>query len=162
MVSQSIAKTASLMLAAVCIAIFLAVPNPVALSKDFLCSRLTYHFFHASFLHLSLNLWCLLSLVFISNVGMPKIILAFTIASAVPNASIPADGAIGLSALLFSLFGLTAPFSPACLSPKAVLSYALPLTPFFILPNMAGAIHLFCFAAGSLVAFFTNPFSKAC
>lgn len=75
-------------------------------------SRLLYSFFHASFFHALTNVWCLLSLVFINNMTLRDILIAYLIALSFPVDTlcplfpILHQPTVGLSGLCFALFGI--------------------------------------------------------
>ena len=93
MVRRKKTKTTALVLTAICIFIsavqYVALPTQllqdVAICKD--CSilaRLAYSFFHASLIHALINCWCLLSIVFIYDVSISYLALAYAIAVTFP------------------------------------------------------------------------------
>ena len=49
-----------------------------------IAGRVLYPFFHANILHASLNSWCLLSMVFIYDIGIWRLVLAYIIAVTIP------------------------------------------------------------------------------
>ena len=113
-------KTAALVLTAVILIIqsvvvpvaFPAGLSSVALSQDCtILARLSYPFFHASFLHAILNCWVLLCIVFYYNIGIGSILLSYLVAITVPcsvyDYAIATTPTVGLSAVVFCLLGMT-------------------------------------------------------
>lgn len=65
-------------------------------------TRFTYQFFHAGWLHLVVNMWALLTVVFYYRTNWLMIFVSYLISATVPASDIPA---IGLSGMLFALYG---------------------------------------------------------
>lgn len=121
--------------------------------------RLAYPFFHAGLLHAVLNAWCLLCVVFVYDVSWRMMLLAYAAAVSVP-ALLLGGGAptVGLSGVVFFLFGALS-FSVA-----RKLYYQAWMLAFLVLgflhPHTNGALHLWCYAAGFLVALLNCPCRK--
>ena len=73
-----------------------------------LYGRILYPFFHANLLHATLNAWCLLSIVFIYDIKIWRLLLSYIIAATIPidtlgnfvdNMTLPT---VGLSAMILS------------------------------------------------------------
>ena len=119
--------------------------------------RLCYHFFHANVFHAICNIWCLLALAFYYDIEDWELLLAFIIASTVPSwglSPLPSFlspvKAIGFSGVCFALMGIV--FHKVARK-KYYLSWIIPIVAIgFIIPGMAAALHLYCFAVGIAVA----------
>lgn len=120
-------------------------------------SRLGYSFFHASFLHASLNAWCFLSIIFIYEVSWRRLLMAYLIAVCVPDFILSPSfcPTVGLSAVCFALFGLIA-FS---VRRKLYYHFCMALYIFFgfLFPFVNGWIHLYSYLAGLLVGLLVMP-----
>lgn len=181
MVRREKAKTAALVLTAVIMSISIicslngyAVDN-VGISKDTsVIARFAYSFFHASVVHALLNCWCLLSVVFIYNIPLSYIAIAYIIAVTYPVGTLCAllgNGAapvptVGLSAVCFALFGMVA------FKVKRKLYFHTWVLSFiavgFILPYLCSLcglsvatpdniLHIYCYVAGLIVGFLDSP-----
>ena len=177
-------KTAALILTASIIAIqciiapvaFPAGLSSVALSQDCtILARLSYPFFHASFLHAILNCWVLLCIVFYYNIGIGSILLSYLVAITVPTChfslftfhfSLASAPTVGLSAVEFCLLGMTS------WTVRRKLYYHCWIAAFialgFLLPNLCSAygiivaapnnfLHIYCYVVGLLVGFLNAP-----
>lgn len=107
-------------------------------------NRLLYHFFHANVIHLSLNVWCLLSCVFLADVSAPALLFAYAIACTVPVSS--GTPTVGLSGVCFALLGFI------MWNVKKKLSYNFSIflciaTPLVLLPHAVNnMLHAYCYA----------------
>lgn len=120
-------KTATIILAIICIIISLLPINPYLVGIYPHCGliqRLSYSFFHASLIHAAINTWCILSIVFIYDINIYYIVIAYLTAitfpvefSAILLSSLPFPAScgsaavsilptIGLSSICFSLLGM--------------------------------------------------------
>ena len=174
MVRREKAKTASLILVAVCLMVCLLSPLlPVSLSDMGLSrgcgltSRLCYSFFHASIFHLIGNCWVLLCVVFYYDVPLSRLAVSYIVAVSAPSFSVMPT--IGLSAVVYCLLGQVS------YSVKRKVYYQfwviISLILFgFVLPDMmdrCGAqiahpdnfLHIYCYVVGLLVGFFNSPVS---
>lgn len=127
------------------------------------CNRLTYSFFHASFLHAFMNVWCLLSIVFIYPISIWALLIAFGIAASFPvdtlcslspifSFTIPT---IGLSGVCFALMGRISFMVRRKWYYQGWLAFYLALG--FLFPNTNGWLHLYCYLMGMLVGFLNKP-----
>ena len=120
-------------------------------------ARLTYSFFHASFLHTAANLWVLWSFVRTYKTQRWEMAVAWLIAVTIPPIVMPKP-TVGLSAFLFALFGITAykvvrkSIYLAFLAVVAAVGFAL--------PNTAATVHAYCLAAGLVVAVLNTPYER--
>lgn len=166
MVREKEAKIASLAVSAVVIIIYILCTN---VGDYGICAgayfeqRVGYHFFHSSFLHMSLNLWCLLSIVFIYDTSLFLFITAFVVASLFPvdtlatilpynTLSIPT---VGLSGVCYALMGMIAYNVRRKLYYQAWLAFYIGIG--FLFPNVNGWIHLYCYLAGLAVGYLNKP-----
>ena len=67
--------------------------------------RMSYPFYHVNIIHAALNAWCLLSVVFIYNVSLWRLVFAYISAVSVPVLCLSNIPTVGLSGLVFVLFG---------------------------------------------------------
>ena len=72
--------------------------------------RLLYPFFHTNMFHALLNSWCLLSIIFIYDIGIGRLLSAYMIAVTVPVDTLGYfttmdSPTVGLSGSVFALFG---------------------------------------------------------
>lgn len=183
MVRGKKAKTAALVHVAVCIVVSAIVPYAlphglyaVGICKD--CSvlaRLAYSFFHVSLMHALVNGWCLLSIVFVYDVTLYSLAIAYitavtfpidTLSDIMPCALPQGVPTVGLSAVCFSLLGQIA------FQVKRKLYYQVWVLSFvaigFILPPLCSVcgytiaapnniLHLYCYVVGLLVGFLNSP-----
>lgn len=116
-------------------------------------TRFTYQFFHASWLHLFINIWCLLSLVFNYDLSIWNFFWAFLISAAVPVLwAIPT---IGLSGFCFALIGI-AGFSVRNKRLYHTWAIGIILLGFFS-SGVNASLHLFCYLVGLFVGWFNKP-----
>lgn len=71
-------------------------------------NRFTYTFFHASFIHALLNVWCMTSIVFFYNIHTRHLLLAYAIALSYPATLFGCSLTVGLSSVCFALMGMAA------------------------------------------------------
>lgn len=123
--------------------------------------RLLYSFFHANILHATLNAWCLISIVFLYDVTLWRLLLAFIIAATVPVGLINhilggfASPTVGLSAIVFVLFGtLSFEVLRKMYYQMWMLFY---LAVGFLFPNTNAWLHLYCYLAGLVIALLNKP-----
>ena len=126
-----------------------------------LVPRLIYPFFHANRIHAALNAWCLLSMVFLYDISLRRLCIAYTIAVLFPVDTLaylgvePCDVTVGLSGVVFALFGSISfevkrkIYYQSCITAYLILG--------FVLPNTNGWIHLYCYLAGCMVALLNKP-----
>ena len=126
--------------------------------------RLLYPFFHAGIIHAALNAWVLLSIVFIYEVSMGRLILAYIVAVTIPVDSletlIPSIGkpTVGLSGCIFFLFGSLSFSVARKMYYQSWMAFYLALG--FLPHAMNGWLHLYCYAAGLLLACLQKPFER--
>lgn len=127
-------------------------------------SRLLYTFFHAGMVHAVINVWCLLSVVFIYDISLWRLLLSYSIAATIPidtltqlitphsSLLIPS---VGLSGLVFALFGSIS------FEVERKVYYQLWMIAYiiigFLFPNTNAWLHLYCYLAGGIVALLNKP-----
>lgn len=111
-----------------------------------LAGRLSYPFFHAGILHAGINVWCLLSVVFIYDISLRRLCLAYIVAVSVPTFCLSETVTVGMSGLVFVLFGSISFEVKRKLYYQACMFAGL-VTGFFF-PNINAGIHLYCYLAG--------------
>ncbi|MEG2599571.1 MAG: rhomboid family intramembrane serine protease [Muribaculaceae bacterium] len=124
-------------------------------------SRLLYSLFHVNILHALLNAWCLLSLIFIYDISIGRLLISYGIAITIPidtlgcvisSMSVPT---VGLSAVVFVLFG-TISFEV-----QRKWYYQMWMSLYilvgFIFPNTNAWLHLYCYIAGLALALLNKP-----
>jgi len=181
MVRRKKTKTTTLILTVICLllsAVQWAARFPladVAIYKGCpIFARLTYSFFHASMPHALINCWCLLSIVFIYDISISSLIIAYITAVTFPIdttssvfggfvADVPT---VGLSAVCFSLLGQIAfQVKHKRLFHTWVLSFiaiGFTLPPIcsvcgYAIATPNNTIHIYCYVAGLLVGFLNSP-----
>ena len=145
-------KAAALLAGAVIIVLGIAMPaTTYGLHADCsLAERMTYPFLHANILHAGLNVYVLLSAVFLYDVSPRQLILSYLIAISFPitqlsslNSQLSTQITVGLSGINYALMAL---IIPQVAQPRpyilTVLSYILVG---FLFPNCNNLLHLYCF-----------------
>lgn len=159
MVCRTIEKTAGLLIAfLILILAMIYVPDWESVGVSCECGilqRLSYSFFHASFIHAVVNIWCFLSILFLYEVTWWRLATAFMIAIAVPGFVLSSVPTVGLSAVCFALLGSIA------FQVKRKLYYngcmALYIALGFFFPLVNGWLHLYSYVAGLFVGFLNMP-----
>lgn len=120
-----------------------------------LTCRLLYPFHHANILHALLNAWCLLSVVFIYETSLWRLALAYIIAVSVPSFCLSDIPTVGLSGVVFALFGsISFEVERKTYYQLWMLAY---LVVGFLFPNTNAWVHLHCYGAGVVVALLNKP-----
>lgn len=118
-------------------------------------SRLLYPFYHANILHATLNAWCLLSVVFIYDITIWRLLLMYIIATLIPDFCLSTVPTVGLSGVIFALFGSIS------FNVERKLHYQLWMLAYlvagFLLPNTNALLHLYCYIGGVAVAILNKP-----
>lgn len=150
---QAGAKGLALLTALMCVGMLAVSPDidAVCLAKDApLWHRAAYMFCHANILHLGMNLWALLYLVFLFRVDIWMFLAALLAAATVPDALI-GEPAVGLSgAVFFLLGGIADSVGGKC---RYLLSNFCFILLGLVLPHIAWGIHLWCFLCGLIYAY---------
>lgn len=126
-----------------------------------LSSRLVYPFFHVNTLHTFFNAWCLLSVMFMYDVSILRLVTAYIIAVTIPTdihwfSTFFVHPTVGLSGILYILFG--------SISFDVVRRayyhtwMAVYISIGFCFPNTNGMIHLYCYLCGFIIALLNKPF----
>lgn len=120
-----------------------------------LSCRVLYPFYHAGLLHALLNAWCLLSITFIHDITLWRLSLAYVIATTIPSLCLSHTPTVGLSGLVFVLFGsISFEVGRKLYYQSWMLLY---LIVGFLLPGTNAWVHLYCYAAGVAVALLNKP-----
>lgn len=124
-------------------------------------NRLIYPFFHAGFLHATLNAWCLLAIVFIYDISLWRLLLAYTISITIPIDTIDCFltrmdlPTVGLSGVIFVLFGsISFEVLRKCYYQLWMLFY---LATGFLFPNTNVWLHIYCYICGLVIALINKP-----
>ncbi len=154
MVQETYAKGSALLIATLCIVLcFFDIPaSSVGIYNGApLTGVLLYSLFHVNFFHAVLNAWALLCMVFYYKAPLWQLVVAYLIAVSFATTTIPCPLTIGMSGVVFALFGMT--------SFRVIrfvywqVSMALTIALGFIIPNMNGYLHLYCYAVGVAVGY---------
>lgn len=143
------AKTASLIIVAVLILLHVMEIPAAAVSAyrgGPFYTRFTYQFFHASWIHLAINVWTFLYAVFIYNLKIPSLVVAFIISVIVPLSATPT---VGLSGIVFALYGfISFRFKNKILYHSWMMFFILIG---FFFHNINALLHLYCYLTAILV-----------
>lgn len=120
-----------------------------------LTCRVLYTFYHANLLHALLNAWCLLSVVFIYDTSVWRLLIAYIIACTIPVVCLSDVPTVGLSGVVFALFGsISFEVERKAYYQLWMLAY---LFVGFLFPNTNAWVHLYCYIVGLLVALLNKP-----
>ena len=120
-----------------------------------IAGRLRYPFYHVGILHALLNGWCLLSVVFIYDTSLWRLLLAYAIAVAVPPCCLSEVATVGLSGVVFVLFGsISFEVGRKAYYQLWMIAY---LVVGFLFPNTNAWVHLYGYLAGCVVALLNKP-----
>ena len=171
-------KTASLILTIICIVVSLLPVNLHSVGISPHCGvmpRLAYSFFHANLIHAAINSWCILSIVFIYDVGIWYFILAYLIAATYPIDTLttvfcgsPADilPTVGLSAVCFALLGMVSwqtkrkAYYHSWMVSLLLAGFAIPhlcLLCGYSIATPNNILHAYCYLVGLFVGFLNSP-----
>ena len=116
---------------------------------------MSYPFYHVGIVHALLNAWCLLSVVFIYDISMLRLCLAYIIAVFIPFICLSDTPTVGLSGLVFALFGsISFEVGRKVYYQLWMIAY---LIIGFVFPNTNAWVHLYCYLAGCAVALLNKP-----
>lgn len=116
--------------------------------------RFSYLFFHANIFHCTLNAWVLIQLVRTYRTPLWELATAFLIAFSLPAFCLNGQ-IVGASGAIFALAGIT---TYRVLRKRFYLACMLSAVLFgFLIPGVAGLVHLYCFTVGLLVALLNWP-----
>ena len=117
--------------------------------------RMLYPFYHANVLHATLNAWCLLSVIFIYDISLWRFFLSYIIAVTIPSFCLSVIPTVGLSGVVFALFGsISFEVQRKAYYQLWMLAY---LVAGFLFPNTNALVHLYCYMAGGAVALLNKP-----
>lgn len=117
--------------------------------------RMLYPFYHANLLHATLNAWCLLSVIFIYDISLWRFFLSYIIAVTIPSFCLSDIPTVGLSGVVFALFGsISFEVQRKAYYQLWMLAY---LVAGFFFPNTNALVHLYCYLAGGAVALLNKP-----
>ena len=117
--------------------------------------RMLYPFYHANVLHATLNAWCLLSVIFIYDISLWRFFLSYIIAVTIPSFCLSGIPTVGLSGVVFALFGsISFEVQRKAYYQLWMLAY---LVAGFFFPNTNALVHLYCYMAGGAVALLNKP-----
>lgn len=125
------------------------------------CGRTLYPFFHANLLHCTLNSWCLLSLVFIYDIKIWRLSVAYLIAVTIPIDTLAnllptlTQPTVGLSGIVFVLFGSISFEVQRKRYYQMWMMFYLGVG--FLFPNTNAWLHLYCYLGGLVVATLNKP-----
>lgn len=118
-------------------------------------TRITYLFMHASILHLSINIYALLTLSFICRASLWQMCTSCIVAITIPTEILPSAPMVGLSTVIYALSGLVI-MRQSKWWKLMVLNLSI-LAIQSAVPSVAFAAHLYCFFVGAFIGFFTIP-----
>ncbi len=159
--ARSLSKAASLIIAAVILlGSFIYVPDWSVIGVAKGCTfipRIGYPFFHVSFIHALVNAWCLLSIVFIYDISIWRLLTAYIVAVCVPEFLLSDVPTVGMSCVCYSLLG------SLIFEVKRKLYFqfcmALYIAVGFFFPAVNAFIHIYGYLAGLIVGLLNTPLS---
>ena len=168
MVRRKEAQAASLLLVAAAIVLH-CIPVPVSEvglypGAPFL-HRLVYPLFHASWLHLVVNCWALLCVVFLYQITLPMMISSFVIAASYPIGALlflyggTVAPTVGLSGLIYALLGRYS-WLFSCERKRRLFYhswFAFFIGLGFFFPQSNAWLHLYCYLCGVILAQLNRP-----
>ena len=116
-----------------------------------------YPFFHASFLHAAVNVWCLLSIVFIHDVSLWRLLAAYVAAVLVPGFLLSDVPTVGLSCVCYFLLGSL--LFEVERKMWFLFCMAIYIAVGFLLPSVNALVHLYGYLAGLMVGMLNAPLS---
>lgn len=163
MATEKNAKIAALAIAAIIIVLAFLGPIPtMGVTSDnttpAFMPRLLYNILHASVLHAVINAWCLLSAIFIFNIKLEKLLLAFGVAATAPSWVFSEIPTLGLSGVIYFLFGSVSMAVRHKIFYHAWFTVIIAVG--FLMPAVNARLHLYCYICGVLLAMLTTPMFK--
>lgn len=158
MVREKTTKIIALTLATVIVALSFVSPDYDIIgikSGASLRTRFAYPFFHANILHCLFNAWSVLAIAFIFRPAPFMLILSYVIAISIPSCVLTDVPTIGLSGVVFSLFGYLTTIVKYRKTWLAVMVAQLAFG--FIVPSINGWVHVYCFFCGLLLGLINMP-----
>lgn len=120
--------------------------------------RLLYPFFHVGIIHAVLNVWCMLSVVFIYNVSLSRLSFGYAAALSIPDCCLSSIPTVGLSGLVFALFGSLSFEVRRRLYYQSWMAAYLIIG--FLFPNTNAWVHLYCYIIGLVWALLNKPIKR--
>ncbi|WP_311561249.1 rhomboid family intramembrane serine protease [Prevotella bivia] len=123
--------------------------------------RLLYPFFHASVVHASLNTWCFICLMFIYDIKLTRVFVAYIVSVSFPIdtlssfISFPPLPTVGMSGVVFFLFGSISFEVRKKLYYQSWMLFYLIVGFFF--PNTNAWLHLYCYLCGVVFSLLNYP-----
>ncbi len=117
--------------------------------------RFAYPFFHASFIHAMLNVWCFVSILFVHDIAWWRLATAYLIAVATPDFALSTTPTVGLSAVCFALLGSIAFQTRRKLYYNGCMALYIALG--FLFPHLNAWLHLYSYVAGLIVGLLDIP-----
>ncbi len=123
-----------------------------------------YPFFHASVFHAILNAWCLCCVMFIYDITVWRLLLAYIVAVTYPVDtvtqlfSLPITPTVGISGCLFFLLGSIAFEVRRRLYYQTWMFFYLIVG--FFLPYTNAWIHLYCYLCGIILSLLNYPIKR--
>lgn len=159
MVRRTEAKISALVLSAAVLVLSLVNVNAdmVGIAREGApIARFIYPFFHANIFHAMLNAWCLLTMIFMYDMRLWHMVVAYVISISVPSVFLSTTPTVGLSGVCFSMMG--------------ILTFIVMRKWFFFLwcaaaigigfllsPIVSARLHFYCYVAGLLIGFLNYP-----
>ncbi len=161
MVREKKAKTTSLIIALVIlIGSLIYVPDWTVIGVAKGCpfvARLGYSLFHVSIVHALVNAWCLLSIVFIYDISVWRLLTAYIVAVLVPDFLLSDVPTVGLSCVCYTLLG------SLIFDVKRKLNFQLCMALYiavgFLFSSINVVIHIYGYLAGLIVGLLNAPLS---
>lgn len=120
-----------------------------------LINRLLYMTLHASWMHLAVNLYALLTIAFMCQSTTWQLFAAVFIASSVPEFLLTATPVVGASGVIYALLGILIPTFNGW--KKCLIVNTIIILTQSIFANIAFSVHLYCFCSGLLIGFIFSP-----
>lgn len=121
-------------------------------------ARLLYSFFHANIFHALINLWCFLSIMFIYEASLMRLLFAFAVAILVPDWALSVTPTVGLSCVCYALLGS---YSFEVQRKLYYLSWMVIYIGIgFFLPGVNAMIHLYAYSVGLIYSLLFSPICK--
>jgi membrane associated rhomboid family serine protease len=158
MAQETYPKVAALALSLI-VLIAALLPLPVATwgltVTGGISSRLCYPLLHATLLHALLNVWCLLSVVFVYRVRLSTLCWAYVAAVCIPTVCLSASPTVGLSCAIFFLFGaVTWRTERRLYFTSWIIFYVVAGC---LLPGTNGLAHVWGYATGLIYGLLNTP-----
>lgn len=154
------ARTVSLAIALLLTIAYAATPHDMAMSLGLTeCSsvvtRLTYQIVHDNAVHLTINLYCLLSLTFLCGARLRHMAVSLMIAMLIPAAILSARPIVGLSVFNFALTGMT--ISKSSKSLILLVANIVLLSVASLVAGVATSAHIYAIILGFIYGELTTP-----